>query len=138
MSAKENKAVVRRLIEEAYNKGNMAVVDECTSADFVLHTTPEYKGPEGVKQFVTALRTAFPDFHQTIEEMVAEGDMVAHRFTMTGTFKGKFGDIKPTGKRFTVTMAGFTRFARGKQIEGWAYGDSSTMYQQLGIPIPNQ
>lgn len=139
MSTEENKAIVRRLIEEAYNKGNLAVVDEYTSADFVHHAAAqEFKGPEGVKQLVTTLRTAFPDMHQTIEQMVAEGDIVVHRFTMTGTFTGELSGIAPTGKKFTVAMAGFTRLAGGKQVEGWAYGDSNTMNQQLGISPTGQ
>jgi len=138
MSAEKNKAIMRRIVEEAFNKGNLAVVDECTAADYVLHTTPETKGPEGVKQFVTMIRKAFPDTHQTIEDMVAEGDMVAHRYTWTGTFKGEMMGIAPTGKKLTITMAGFTRFAGGKQVEGWAYGDMLAFYQQLGIKPPAQ
>ena len=138
MSTEKNKAIMRRIVEEAFNKGNLAVVDECTAAGYVLHTTPETKGPEGFKQMVTMLRTAFPDMHQTIEDMVAEGDKVAHSVTWRGTFKGEYMGIAPTGKKFTVALAGFTRFAGGKQVEGWIYADALTFYQQLGIPIPAQ
>jgi len=139
MSTEENKAVVRRLIEEAYNKGNLAVVDECTAVDFVFHgAAQELKGPEGAKQLITTLRTAFPDIHMTIDDIVAEGDIVAHRFTYHGTFTGELSGIAPTGKQFKITMAGFTRLAGGKQVEGWAYGDSSALYQQLGVTPPSQ
>ena len=72
----------------------------------------------------------------TIDDMVAEGDIVVHRFTMTGTHTGDLMGIAPTGKQFKVTMAGFTRLVGGKQVEGWAYGDSNTMYQQLGVTPP--
>jgi len=137
MSAEENKAVIRRLIEEAFNKGNMAVVDECTAADFVHHGAAlELKGPELIKQLVTILRTAFPDLHFTIDDIVAEGDMVAHRFTYRGTFKGEMSGIAPTGKQFTQTAAAFTRFVGGKQAEAWQYGDSLSFYQQLGVTPP--
>jgi len=139
MSVEENKAVVRRLIEEAYNKGNLAVIDEYTSADFIFRSgQQEAKGPEAIMQLVTTLRSAFPDIHMTIDDIVAEGDMVAHRFTYQGTFTGELAGIAPTGKQFKITMAGFTRFAGGKQVEGWAYGDSSTLYQQLGVSPPGQ
>ena len=139
MSAEENKAVMRRLIEEVFNKGNMAVADECTAADFVHHAAElKLKGSELIKQLATTLRTAFTDLHFTIDDIVAEGDMVAHRFTYKGTFKGKYGEIIPTGKQVTQTAAAFTRFANGKQAVAWQYGDSLAFYQQLGIPIPSE
>lgn len=138
MSAEENKAIMRRITEEVFNKGNLAVVDECTAADYVFRSGgQEYKGLEGVKQMITSMRTAFPDFHVTIEDMVAEGDKVAHRYTWRGTHKGEFMGIAPTGKQVTITAAGFTRFAGGKQVEAWTYGDSSTIYQQLGVSPPS-
>jgi C-1 hydroxylase len=137
MSAEENKAIMRRIIEEAFNKGNLAVVDEYTAADYIFGDN-ESKGSETVKQTITRQRTAFPDFHQKLDDIVAEGDIVAHRCTMTGTFNGKLGEIPPTGKQFTIQLAGFTRFANGKQVQGWIYIDTLSFYKQLGIPIPSQ
>ena len=64
--------------------------------------------------------------------------MVAHRFTMMGTFKGEYMGIAPTGKQFKVTVAAFTRFAGGEQVQGWLYYDSLAWYQQLGIKPPSQ
>ena len=139
MSVEENKAIMLRLIEEVFNKGNLSVVDECTAADFVHHSSMlELKGPELIKRMVTMLRTAFPDLHMTIDDIVAERDMVVHRFTFQGTFKGKYGEIAPTGKQIKQTAAAFTRFANGKQAEAWQYGDTLSFYRQLGIPIPSQ
>jgi predicted ester cyclase len=137
MSTEKNKANVRRL-NEAVNKGNLSILPELFAPNYVLHTTPEYKGPEGVKQFITAMRTAFPDYRETINNMVAEGDMVAVFYTLQGTFKGEYGGIAPTGKKFTLPYAILSRFENGRQVEAWQYGDSLAYYRQLGIPIPPQ
>jgi steroid delta-isomerase-like uncharacterized protein len=136
MSVEENIKNVRRLNDEVFNKGNLALVDELMTPEYVFHITPEVKGPEGVKKYIADMRAAFPDLHITIEGMVAEGDMVAIQYTMRGTFKGKWMDIAPTGKKFVLPNAGFARFKDGKQVEVWPYLDSLTLYQQLGIPIP--
>ena len=138
MSVEENKANVRRLNDEVFNKGNLALVDELMAPNYVFHITPEVKGPEGVKQYIATFRTAFPDLHITIEDMVAEGDMMAIRYTMRGTFKGEYMGIAPTGKQMTLPNAGFARFEGGKQVEVWPYLDSLTFYQQLGVSPPGQ
>jgi len=138
MSTSKNKANARRSTEEVFNSGNLAVVDETTASNYVLHITPEVKGPEGYKQFTTIMRTAFPDLHMTIDHMVAEGDMVAVFYTLTGTFKGEMAGIKPTGKKMTTKSAVLTRFEGGKAVEAWRYSDMLTFYQQLGIPVPAQ
>jgi predicted ester cyclase len=137
MSVKENKAIMRYIIEEAFNKGNLAVVDEYTAPDYIFGNN-ESKGSEIIKQTITRQRIAFPDFHQRLDDIVAEGDIVAHRCTMTGTFNGKLGEIPPTGKQFTIQLAGFTRFANGKQVQGWIYVDTLALYRQLGISLPVQ
>jgi predicted ester cyclase len=138
MSTAKNKANVRRISEEVLNKGNMSILPELIAPNFVFHTTPEVKGPEGLKQSWTAMRKAFPDYHETIDHVVAEGDMVAYFVTMQGTFTGGYSGIKPTGKKMAYKNALLVRFKDGKQVETWGYGDSLTMYRQLGIPIPNQ
>jgi predicted ester cyclase len=138
MSVEKNKANTRRLSEEVFSKGNLAIIPELIAPNYVFHTTPEYKGLEGVKQFITAMRTAFPDYRETINNMVAEGDMVAVFYTLQGTFKGEYGGIAPTGKKFSIPSAILSRFEGGKQVEAWSYLDYLTFYQQLGIPIPAQ
>ena len=137
MSVEENKANVRRLNDEVWNRGNLAVVDELIAPDYVFHgPETEIKGPEGLKQYIAAMRTAFPDLHMTIEGMVAEGDMVAARYTAWGTFKGEFMGTAPTGKQMTLPNAAFARFKGGKQVEVWPYMDALTFYKQMGIAPP--
>jgi steroid delta-isomerase-like uncharacterized protein len=135
-----NKDILRHQhVEELFNKGNMAVADEIVSPEYIYHsTTGEIKGPEGVKQMVAAFRKAFPDGRFTIDDMVAEGDKVAVRYTMTGTFKGEYMGIAPTGKKANTTSALFYRFKGGKEVEAISFSDQLTFYQQMGIPLPQQ
>jgi predicted ester cyclase len=134
----KNKAAIRRFSEKVWNKGNISIIPELIAPSFVFHTTPEIKGPEGIKQMVSQTRTAFSDYHETIDHIVAEGDMMAYFLTMQGTFTGEYSGIKPTGKKMAYKNALLVRFKDGKQVETWAYGDSITYYRQLGIPIPQQ
>ena len=138
MSVEENKAVLHRHVEELFNKGDLAVADEVISADYVYHSPLgiEFKGPEGVKQMVAMGHDAFPDLHFTIDDMVAEGDKVAVRYTYTGTHKGEYMGIAPTGKKINMTTAIFYRFVGGKEVEAISYGDTLALYQQLGVSPP--
>src|SRR3989304_3370809 len=138
MSVEKNKATLRRVAEEVFNKGNLSVIPELIAPDYVFRSPLgiEIKGPEGFKQNVTMYRTAFPDIHATINDVVAEGDKVAVRYTMTGTFKGEMMGIAPTGKRLETTGAVFVRFAGGKEVEASSYTDMFAWYQQLGIKPP--
>lgn len=134
MSAEENKAMVRRIVEEAINKGEMAVVDEVLADSYVYHVPGnEVRGPDGFKLYVAMMRTALPDLKITIENMVAEGDMVASRFTIRGTHQGDFMGIAATGKQVTIAEAVFIRFEGGKEVEAWPYTDTLSIYQQLGV-----
>src|SRR5215208_1864817 len=87
MSVEENKALFRRTYEELLNRGNLDVADELVAPMFINHEAPpgRDRGPESMRGLATMLRTAFPDLHFEIEDMVAEGDMVAGRLTMSGT-----------------------------------------------------
>ena len=97
--SEQNKTLVRRVVEEVYNQGNLAVADELAASDLVVHqTSQEIRGREGAKQYVAALRAAFPDLHMTIEDQIAEGDRVVTRWTARGTHTGEFHGIPPTGK----------------------------------------
>jgi C-1 hydroxylase len=137
MSVEKNKTNVRRL-NDAINKGNLAILPELIAPGYVFHYTTEVKGPEGLKQSFTALLAAFPDYHQKIENMVAERGLVAVFYTLTGTFKGEMSGIKPTGKKFSSPSAVLARFEGGVQVEAWSYSDWLAWYRQLGIPIPAQ
>src|SRR5579862_7886442 len=100
MSTEEDKALARRLIEEAWNQGNLATVDELLAPGHVGHHSLVPNQPPSrkfYKQFVVRTRTAFPDFHATIEEQVAEGDLVVTRWSVQGTHQGIFWGHSPTG-----------------------------------------
>jgi steroid delta-isomerase-like uncharacterized protein len=137
MSTEKNKTTVRRVVEEVINKGNLAMIDDVVTSDYVYHfPRMDIKGPEGLKQFFTMMRSAFPDFHATIDTIVAEGDMVAARFIITGTHKGNFLGMAPTGKQMKITEAIFIRFADGREAEATPTIDRLVMFQQLGINPP--
>lgn len=139
MSIEQNKAAVRRIISELFNKGNMAVADEIIAPDYIYHfPMMEVKGPEGFKQLISMFRSALPDMQATIKDIVAEGNMVAVTFNMQGTFKGELMGMKPTGKSLNFTEAVFIRFENGKEVEATPYADSAAMYQQLGISPPGK
>lgn len=140
MSVEENKAIASRAVEELWNKNNLAVVDELYATNFVSHGLPEVTPDrEGYKQFVTISRTALPDFHTTVEDIIAEGDKVVQRFTARGTHKGEFMGIPPTGKQVTITGIAIDRIAGSKIVENWANMDMLGMMVQLGVvPTPGQ
>jgi predicted ester cyclase len=137
MSAEENKAVVRREMEELFNHtGNLDVADEIIDPNYVSYepTSGEVRGIEGAKQFAAAYREAFPDLQNTIEDMVAEGDRVVVRFRARGTHQGEteaFGP--PTGKRMDMTGITIKRLSEGKIVEAWTNFDALGMMQQLGL-----
>jgi steroid delta-isomerase-like uncharacterized protein len=143
MSAKEIKALERRLYEEC-NKGKeaaLAVIDELYATDIVYHSSTgrDIRGIKDYKQHISEFYSAFPDLHFTIDDMVAEGDKVAVRFTGTGTNKGAFMGIPPTNKKITVWEIEIDRFAGGKFVEGWSRYDTLGLMQQLGlIPTPKK
>jgi steroid delta-isomerase-like uncharacterized protein len=142
MSIEQNKALVRQMVEEIFNRGNMSRADEFLSPDFVENEElppgiPQ--GREGVKQLATMMRNAFPDFKATIEDIIAEGDKVVIRMTWSGTQKGEFMGVPPTGKSVSFGVLDIIRVSGGKFVEHWGQMDSMGMMQQLGaIPAPGQ
>ncbi len=135
-SANENKASVRRLIEEIYNQGHLAVADELYAANAVRYdpATPDVgRGPEFAKQIATRYRGAFPDLHITIADMIVEGDKVVTRWTATGTHQGELQGIAPTGKTFSISGISIARCADRKIVEEWVNWDTLGMMKQLGI-----
>jgi steroid delta-isomerase-like uncharacterized protein len=137
MSTEENKAMCRRVIDELINKGNLAVADEVMASNYVYHFPMyEVKGPEGFKELIGMMRNAFPDLNATIDELIAEGDTVAARFTLRGTFKGEMMGNAPTGKQLTFPEAVFIRFENGKEVEATPYANMASFFEQLGISPP--
>ncbi len=129
MSLEENKAIVRRWIE-SYNKHNLDSLDEFLAPDYIDHI--HHGGPEGVKQVFNMAFNAFPDWHESIEEMIAEGDTVWARLTYTGTHKGEFFGLPPTGNKITATAVAMYRIVNGKLVEGRFITDSLDMNKQTG------
>jgi steroid delta-isomerase-like uncharacterized protein len=138
MSTESNKAALRHMYEEVFNKGNLKVADEFISAKWVYHGTEgmEFKGPEGFKQFVTMYRTAFPDLNVKVQDLIAEGDKVVTVGTIQGTFKGSLMGIPPTGKHASGTVMAVSRFENGKEAEVLEVVDMLGFFQQLGILPP--
>jgi steroid delta-isomerase-like uncharacterized protein len=135
MGIEGNKVVVQRFAEEVLQKHNLSVIDDIISEEYVWHGPDgqEVKGPEGFKQLATISLTGFSDGRFTIDAMVAEGDIVAVRYTRTGTHDGEYHGIPPTGKQINIPVAYFYRIADGKIIEARGYSDSLMLLQQLGV-----
>ena len=142
MSTEQNKALVRQMVEEVFNRGNVSRADEFLAPDFVEREElpPGIPpGREAVKQFSTIFRSAFPDLKVTIDDIIAEGDKVVIRQTWSGTHKGEFMGIPPTGKRVSFGVIDTVRIAGGKVVEHWGQMDSMGMMQQLGVvPAPGE
>ncbi len=134
MSTEDNKAIVRRFFQEGPSKGNLAAAGELLSPNFSLHTPlPSSPGIQGMKEIITACRAAFGHLDVTVEDMVAEGDKVAARFTACGTHKGSFMNLPPTGKPITMTGIEIFRIEDGKIAELWGEANLLGLMVQLGI-----
>jgi steroid delta-isomerase-like uncharacterized protein len=134
-----NKAVVRRFIEEVQNKKNMDVFDELNAEDFVNLSAPPGMPTdrEGGKMYLGGFLSAFPDSKVTVDDMIAEGDRVATKKTLTGTHTGEFMGIPATGNRVTLQFVDILRLRDGRIIEHWLSMDQLSFMQQLGvIPTP--
>jgi steroid delta-isomerase-like uncharacterized protein len=137
MSAEENKALVSRFVEEFWNEGNMSAADELMAVDAEIHMpTGEVVNPDGFKGFAAMFRGAFPDWHSTLEELIAEGDRVAERWTGRGTHQGELQGIPPTGRRVEAPGSVFYRIVGGKIVEFRGQLDMMGLMQQLGA-IPS-
>ena len=130
MSLKKNKAIVRRSIE-AINAHDLSVVDDLVATDYVDHTRKTH-GSESLKQFLTMIFKSFPDFHLNIEDIIAEGDKVWIRSTITATHIGEFAGLAPTGNKFTEPSVWIYRIIDGKIIEGWDVQDEMDFYRKIG------
>ena len=138
---KAHKALVLQFVDEFWNSGNLTAADELMTGDAVVHE-PVAGTPEDLKAVATMIRSAFPDWHSTVEEMLVEGDRVAERWTGRGTHRGDFQGIPPTGKQVAVPGVVFYRIADGKIAEFRGQFDRMTLMQQLGVilsanaPVP--
>ena len=138
MSVEENKALERRLYEEIYIKKNIAKAEQFFATNWICHPSPPGASPglEGMKQQHVINSKAIPDMQVKLEDMVAEGDKIACRWTATGTHKGEFMGVPPTNKKITLTGIHIDRIAGGKVVETWNYTDMLGVMQQLGVIPP--
>jgi steroid delta-isomerase-like uncharacterized protein len=139
--SEENKALVCEFFTEVINAGNMASADEFVTTDYVEHQqlpgAEGRQGIEGARAFLSMMHSAFLDVHFDIEDLVAEGDRVVARVTVSGTHQGELIGLAPTGKRVRTPGIEVFRVERGKMAEHWAVFDALGMLRQLGLqPVP--
>lgn len=140
MSEEKNVQVFRRLIEDGFNTGNLAAIDELFASNFIEHQDG-FVPPnvEGVKGAIVSLRTAFPDLKLTIEEIVSDGNKTWARITAHGTHQGPFMGRPPTGKAIAITVIDICRFENGRIAEHWGVADRLSLMGQIGLlPRPPQ
>ena len=131
------KDIVRQEIEEVWNKRNFTIANGIIATTYIRHEAAEnVQGLEDFREFVTGFHTTFPDAHFNIEDMIAEGDKVAMRYTFSGTHKGDYMGIASTGKQVTATGISVSRIAGGKVQETWNYMDKLSILVQLGWWVP--
>jgi steroid delta-isomerase-like uncharacterized protein len=131
--AERNKDVVRRYTEELWNNLQYDLIDQVLASDVLAHAPDgtQEQGNRRFRQVIPYLRTAFPDLHMTIEQMIAEDDHVAVRLRVTGTHQEDFAGMPPTGKVFAFPEWVFLRLWNGKIVEYWYLRDQERLLQQL-------
>jgi steroid delta-isomerase-like uncharacterized protein len=132
MTTDDNKALVRQFIERVFERGEMAAVDELVADDFVPHTFPGTTDREGLKRAMERVSQGLSDPLFTIEDVIAEGDLVAVRLTSGATQVGEFMGMRPTGKRYEIEEIHIFRVADGRISEHWHQFDQLGMMRQLG------
>ncbi len=138
MSLETNKAVVRRYLEVMINGGDTSIAEELFAPDYVNHTAGSgiSTGGEGMARSIRAVKTAFPDWHVSIDALVAEGDMVVDRFTISATHTGSVNGIAPTGQRIDKLGMHMWRVTNGKLAEGWYLTDAMPVVAAALVPSP--
>ena len=139
VTADENESIVRRLFEECFNRGNVDLLDQLVSPDFL----PDYVGAKGARgregfRFIVGLRAAFPDIHYTIDDLVAADDRVAVRWRWTGTHQGEFRGVSASQKPVSTTGSGIFRLRDRKIIGATLETDRLGFLQQLGVIGPDE
>ncbi len=136
MSLDQNKTTARRFVEEIFGKGNLDLITQLVDSKFVSHdpAMPEpTKGHDGLRDFVTQVRSAFSNFTVKAEDVFGEGEKVCVRWTCTGKHTGEFLGASPTGKSITVTGTDIYRFSNGKIVENFSQWDALGVFQKMGV-----
>ena len=128
----ENKALIRRYVEECIGNADLSLMDELLLPSYVLHMNADNFDLRGYKQFQPSVLAAFPDGRWVIEDMVAEGDRVAWRYSFYGTHLGEFMGLPATGKQLRLSGILISRIADGRIAEEWEIFDAAGMFRQLG------
>ncbi|HTJ75119.1 MAG TPA: ester cyclase [Acidimicrobiales bacterium] len=135
MTEEEVSTLVNRFTDEAWNGGNLDLIDELFAADYVGHDAPRpdpVQGPEGMKDFLRMYHHAFSDAHITLDDVIVKDDKVVTRWTGRGTHDGDLMGIPPTGKKIEFVGIRIFRVAEGKIAEGWVVWDTFGLMRQLG------
>jgi steroid delta-isomerase-like uncharacterized protein len=132
-SGQANVAIFRRAIDEAWNRGNLEVIDALFAPDFVEHQNGIGPGRDGVKGSIRALRAAFPDLHLEVADAIAQDDRAWIRLRGTGTHGGAFMGVPATGRAIEVDVIDIIRIADGRIVEHWGVADRLGVVQQLGL-----
>ena len=135
----ELKALMARIIDELFNRGDFDVFDELISDDFVEHEALPPGVPQGKaapREMITMMRAAFPDFQVTVEDMLQDGSKVVTRSRFAGSHQGEFMGIPPTGNRFDIPVIDIVEFNGDKAVAHWGVMDNATMMEQLGLGGP--
>ncbi|NLG49234.1 MAG: ester cyclase [Chloroflexi bacterium] len=132
MSIERNKQLVFRFFEELMSLGHTEVADEIIGPDFPPQEKDLKPGPEGIKAYVDAYHAGFPDLRYDVQSMVAEGNQVAVRWTMTGIHEGEFMGISPTSEPISIPGMSFFDVEGSRLIQGWIIYDHLALYEKLG------
>ena len=131
-----NKRLIREMDDEVWNKGNVEIIDEIFSPNFVWHFLPadsETRGLDSLREHVLSHREAFPNWTEEIKHIVAEGDLVIIHFVSRGTNEGSFLGNPPTGKQIQINEMSIFRIADGKIAEQWLLPDLFSIQKQLAL-----
>jgi steroid delta-isomerase-like uncharacterized protein len=134
MSDEANKALARRIIEEAFDRGDLTVIDELFHPDVYDYGEPYHAA--GVRRYVERYRAAFPDLRAAVEDLVAEGDKVVVRWVMRGAHRGEFRGTAPTGAAIELTLLTVLQVADGRVVHFWQESDAAGLMRQLGFTLP--
>jgi steroid delta-isomerase-like uncharacterized protein len=136
MTVEQNKEIVRRYFEEVINQGRLAAADQLFAADFgaARGAAGAVRGPARARHTAMLFRSAFPDVHFEVGDLIAEGDVVVVRVTFEGTHRGEFLGIPPTGRHVRISGVELARLRDGKIVEeGWHHYDELQLLRQLGV-----